>query len=130
MERLERKFGGQRCQVALYLEEIDSFKPVSSGSSKDIEKFADLLDVAIVNLKEANRTVELGEGMLYMKLQQKFPTPMLASYHRWLFENHKLECVEVLREYVVQEAEFHTRALETVHGLSTGRCGKFDKVLK
>ena len=40
---LERKFGGQRCQVALYLEEIDSFKPVSLGSSKDIEKFADHL---------------------------------------------------------------------------------------
>ena len=24
------------------------------------------------------------------------------------------------------EAEFHTRALETVQGLSAGRCGKFD----
>jgi len=42
-ERLERKFGGDRRQVALYLEEIDSFRPVRSGNSKDLEKFADLL---------------------------------------------------------------------------------------
>ena len=27
-ERLERKFGGQRRQIAIYLEEIDSFRPV------------------------------------------------------------------------------------------------------
>ena len=35
-------------------------------------------------------------------------TSMLAKYHEWSFENYKIECVEVLREYVVQEAEFHT----------------------
>ena len=35
-------------------------------------------------------------------------TSVLANYHQWLFENHKIECVEVLREYAVQEAEFHT----------------------
>jgi len=66
--------------------------------SQDIEKFADLLNVAIVNLKKAKHTMD---GMLYMKLQQKLPAVMLASYHRWFFENHKLECVEVLQEYVV-----------------------------
>ena len=54
------------------------------------------LDVAIVNLKEANCTVELGDGMLYIKLQQKLPAARLASYHRWLFETHKLKCVEIL----------------------------------
>ena len=68
--------------MALYLEEIDSFKPIHSESHEDI---ADLLDVAIVNLKEANRTTELQDGMLYMKLQQKLPASMLANYHRWLF---------------------------------------------
>ena len=44
---------------------------------------------------------------------------MLAAYHRWVFENHRVECVEVLREWVIQEAEFHSRALETVQGLTT-----------
>ena len=45
-ERLERKFGGQRRQIALYLEEIDSFKPVRYGNTRDLEKYADLLDIA------------------------------------------------------------------------------------
>ena len=44
---------------------------------------------------------------------------MLAAYHRWVFENHRVECVEVLREWVIQEAEFHFRALETVKGSTT-----------
>ena len=58
-ERLERKFGGQRRQLAIYLEEIDNFKPVHPGNFKDMEKYADLLDIAIVNLKEANHLDEL-----------------------------------------------------------------------
>ena len=124
MDRLERKFGGERRQVAIYLEEIDNFRPVRHGNSKDIEKYADLLDVAIVNLKESNRSEELKDGMLYIKLQKKLPAPMLAAYHRWVFENHRVECVEVLREWVIQEAEFHSRALETVQGLTTTKFGK------
>ena len=41
-------------KITIYLEEIDNFRPVWHGNSKDIEKYADLLDVAIVNLKESN----------------------------------------------------------------------------
>ena len=123
-ERLEQKFGGQRRQIAIYLEEIDSFKPVQPGNYKDIEKFADLLNVAIVNLKETHYPEELRDGMLYIKLQKKLPTQMLAAYHRWVFENYRIENVEVLREWIVQEAEFQMRAIETVQGLSTGRHGK------
>ena len=33
-ERLERKFGGQHRQIAIYLEEIDSFRPVRPGNFK------------------------------------------------------------------------------------------------
>lgn len=117
-DRLERKFGGQRRQIALYLEEIDSFRPVRYGNSKDLEKYADLLDIAVVNLKEANRLEELKDGLLYMKLQKKLPASMLTYYHRWIFENHKTESVEVLREWVIREAEFQTKALETVQGLT------------
>lgn len=45
-ERLERRFGGQQHQMALYLEEIDNVRPVCAGNSKDIERHADLLNVA------------------------------------------------------------------------------------
>ena len=101
-----------------------NFRPVCCGNSKDIEKYADLLDIAIVNLKESNQCEELKDGMLYIKLQKKLPAQMLAAYHRWVFENHRVECVEVLREWVIQEAEFHSRALETVQGLTTPRFGR------
>ena len=90
------------------------------GNSRDLEKYADLLDVAIVNLKEANWFEELRDGLLYIKLQKKLPASMLTQYHWWIFENHKIESVEVLREWVIREAEFQTKALETVQGL-TGR---------
>ena len=117
-ERLDRKFGGQRRQIALYLEDLDNFRPIRPGNPKDIEKFADLLDVAIVNLKEANRLEELQDGLLYMKLQKKLPATMLAAYHRWIFENRKKESVEVLREWAIQESEFQIRALETIQGMN------------
>ena len=32
-------------------EQLDLFRPIRAGKSKDLEKFADILDVAIVNLK-------------------------------------------------------------------------------
>ena len=53
----------------MYLEEIDNFKPIRPGNSKNIERYADILDVTIVNLKEANWSEELKDGMMYMKLQ-------------------------------------------------------------
>ncbi|CAG2242223.1 unnamed protein product [Mytilus edulis] len=42
-ERLERKYGGQRRQITLYIEELENFKPMREGIAKDIEHFADLL---------------------------------------------------------------------------------------
>ena len=90
----------------MYLEDIDNFRPIRPGNPKDIEKFADLLDVAIVNLKEANRLEELQDGLLYMKLQKKLPATILTTYHRWIFENRKNESVENLREWAIQESEF------------------------
>ena len=39
---------------------------------------------------------------------------MLTRYHRWIYENHKIESVEVLREWVIQETEFQTKAIETI----------------
>ena len=86
-ERLERKYGGRRRQVAIYIEELEQFKQIRSGNARDLDKFADLLDIAIINLKEANQTQELGDGSLYAKLQRKLPEAMLARYHRWIFEN-------------------------------------------
>lgn len=118
-ERLERKYGGKRRQIARYMDELENFKPIRLGNSRDIDKFADLIDITVVNLKDAGRTEELGNGSLYNKLQQKLPESMLAQYHRWIFEKSKSESVESLKEWIIQEAEFQTIASETVRGLDS-----------
>ena len=120
-DRLERKFGGKRRQIALYLEELEQFRQIRPGNARDIEEFADLLDIAMINLQEAGQHYELGNGSLYTKLQRKIPQAMLACYHRWIFENHKEESVIALRTWILQEAEFQTIAAETTRGLT----GKF-----
>ena len=70
-DRLERKYGGKRRQIALYLEELEQFRQVRLGNARDLEQFPDLLDIAVINLKEAGQQYELGDGSLYTKLQRK-----------------------------------------------------------
>ena len=117
-ERLECKFGSKRRQIALYLEELENFKPLRPGNARDLERLADLLDVTVVNLKEAGWHDELGNGSLYLCLCKKLTEAMLAHYHRWIHENGCWQSVETLREFIIQEAEFQTVASETIHGLN------------
>ena len=51
--RSDRKYGGKRRQIALYLEELELFPQTRQGQAQDIEEFADLLDIAMINLQEA-----------------------------------------------------------------------------
>ena len=81
-ERLDRKFGGRRCQLAIYLEKLENIKSIRNGNAKDLENFADVLDITIVNLREAGRYDELGNGSMYIKLQKKIPQILLSQYHR------------------------------------------------
>ncbi|MCG7879402.1 MAG: retroviral-like aspartic protease family protein, partial [Candidatus Thiodiazotropha endolucinida] len=100
------------------MDELEQFRQVRPGFANDLDKFADLLDIAIINLKEAGQYHELEDGSLYTKLQRKLPEGMLARYHRWIFENQQQESVTALRTWVIQEAEFQTIAAETVHGFT------------
>ena len=101
----------------MHLEELDQFRPIRPGNAKDLDRLADLLDVIVINLKDAGRKEELGNGSLYMKVQKKMTSTMLANYNRWVFEQKKVECVETLREWITQEVEFQTVAAETLCGL-------------
>ena len=117
-ERLERKFGGKRRQIAIYLDELERFQQIRLGNASDLEQFADLLDVAMINLQEAGQYHELGAGSLYTKLQRKLPECKLACYHRWIFENGQQESVLTLRTWIIQESEFQTIAAETFRGFT------------
>ena len=85
-DRLQRKYGGQRHRINLFLDELDNFRPVRPGNAKDLDYFADLLDMLFVNLRESKRLEELGNGSLYLKAQKKLSKTMLANYHRWIHE--------------------------------------------
>ena len=87
-----------------------------------MEQFSDLLDIAIINLKEAGLYHELGNGSLYTKTQGKLPQSMLVNYHRWIFETYAKESIIALRAWVIQESEFKTIASETIYGF-TGKSG-------
>ena len=89
-----------------------------------MEQFSDLLSVAIINLRESRQYHNLGTGSSYVKLQRRLPEMMLASYHRWIFENNHLESVETLRDWIVQEAEFHTIAAEAIKGIQNQKIKK------
>ena len=118
LQRLERKFGGHRRQVARYLEELENFYPMKGENARSLEKFADLLDVAVVNISQSEGLDDLKKGSLYLRLQRKLPDTMLTRYHRWVYENKETESVITLRKWVLLESEFHTIAEETIHGLT------------
>ena len=79
--RLERKYGGQRRQVALRSQERDRFQPIRRGHTKNIDLFADLLDTAVINLRETGGLEELLNGTLYTKLQKKIPEQKLTQFY-------------------------------------------------
>ena len=117
-ERLERKYGGKRRQVAIYLEDLNKIPQIRPGNAHDLQQFADLLEIAIMNLKETGCHNELGNGFLYGKQRTKLTESMLAKYHRWVFETQTPESVVTLKTWVFQESAFQTIALETVHGIT------------
>ena len=71
----------------------------------------------MINLKEENRTEELGNGTLYRKLLKKMPERMITQYQRWVFDKEKNENIKNLRSFMIQEAEFEMAAAKAIHGL-------------
>ncbi|XP_071095446.1 uncharacterized protein [Haliotis cracherodii] len=117
LERLERKYGGKRRQIALKMEEVYNFRPIRPGNAKDLENYAELLDITVVSLREADKNEELGDGCLYSQLLRKMTGSMITNYQRWLFELQRQESVETLREWVLKESEFQTVASEVKLGI-------------
>ena len=120
---LVRKYGGKRRQIAIHLEELDSLRPVRSGRPKELERFVDLLTVAVINIKDAGRSAELMPGTFYSRLLKKLDQPLVAQYHRWRYDRQQDESVEVLLEWSGLEVEFQITAAEAVDGLSAVSAG-------
>ena len=74
-------------QITLHLEESKNFKRIREGYERHEERFEETYDVV----------EELGNGSLYLKLQDKMTEPILSRYHRWIPENKKAQCIDSLR---------------------------------
>ena len=113
-ERLDRKFGGQRRVVARQIEQLEAFPHVRGGSARDLEKLADLLDVTVINMREAGRNAELGDSVLYSTVLKKLPESLVTQYQRYLFEQKKSPSLCMLRDWLNLESEFQVVAHESV----------------
>ena len=92
----KERFGGQWWQMTIYLEELKNLRPVRFVDSRDLEQFADILDITTLTWKKME-TGELGDGSLYLGLQKKLPEIMLTQYQRWIYEKRRQQYVETLR---------------------------------
>ena len=52
--RLFRKYGGSRRQIQSHLEELKKLQPIQDNNAKELETFADVLERAVITLKENN----------------------------------------------------------------------------
>ena len=59
LRRLKRPFIWSRRRLAVRLEELGQSPPIRSGGDQDLERFTDLLDMAVVTLKDAGMHTEL-----------------------------------------------------------------------
>ena len=80
--------------MAIYLEELENLRTVRLGNSRDLEQFVDILDIAIINLKENGNCGELGDASFYLRLQKKLSQIMLTQYQRWIYEKNRRPSVE------------------------------------
>ena len=118
-EKLQRKYGGKKRELAIFLDKLDSFPQLKTGDPRSFEAFADLLDTAVMKLEEAGRIDELSNGTLFTSLQRKLTESLIIEYQRWLADTHKDRTVETLGEWALRESDFQIRATESVHGFNS-----------
>ena len=104
--RLERKYGGSRRQVQSHLEELKKLKPIRDHDAKELETLADVLERAVITLKENGRKSDLEGGTLHTMILEKIPERLLAQCYRWLKENKQEESLESLKDWVSEEAAY------------------------
>ena len=71
----------------------------------------------MVNLKENDHQLDLEDGTLYTKIQEK----MLPQYCRWIKENQsKIKSLKKLKDKVAEEAEYQVQAAQIKKGIGSG----------
>ena len=103
--------------VARLLALILDFTPIKSGDARELERLAVLVDVTVINLTEAKRETELGDGLLYTTVLKKIPESLGTQFQRWLHKSGREPSLLQLQIWLNREAEFQTVAHESACGL-------------
>ena len=80
--RLFKKYGGSKRQIQSHLEEQKKLQPIQDNNAKELETFADVLERAVMTLKENNRNSDLEPGALHTTILEKIPEHLLTQYYR------------------------------------------------
>ena len=116
--RLFRKYGGSRRQIQSHLEELKKLQPIQDNNAKELETFADVLERAVITLKENNRNSDLEPGALHTTILEKIPERLLTQYYRWVDENKYRDSLETLKDWISEEAAYQMQATEIKNGIS------------
>ena len=118
--RLLRKYGGNPREIQSHVDELIKMKPIREENAKELERFADMLERAVINLQENDRVADLEAGTLYTIILEKLPEKLLSQYIRWVKENRRVESLITLKDWTAEEAECQIQATEIKHGLKSG----------
>ena len=116
--RLFRKYGGSRRQIQSHLEELKKLQPIQDNNAKELETFANVLERAVITLKENNRNSDLELGALHTTILEKIPERLLTQYYRWVDENKYRDSLETLKDWISEEAAYQMQATEIKNGIS------------
>ena len=84
----------------------------------ELETFANVLERAVITLKENDSKSDLQGGVLHTMILEKIPERLLAQYYRWLNNNKFQESLETLKDWVSEEAAYQIQATEIKNGIS------------
>ena len=118
--RLLRKYDGNPREIQSHVDELIKMKPIREENAKELERFADMLERAVINLQENDRVADLEAGTLYTIILEKLPEKLLSQYIRWVKENRRVESLITLKDWTAEEAECQIQATEIKHGLKSG----------
>ncbi|KAJ8040732.1 Alpha-N-acetylgalactosaminide alpha-2,6-sialyltransferase 6 [Holothuria leucospilota] len=113
LDKLERKYGGERRYLLMNLESLRCLKPIAMNDLKGLENLSDKLEIAIVSLRENKRIEEFqSDSMFYCVAKSKLPSPYIAHYKRWLGQEDREENLDSLVVWLGEEIRIRTEAQE------------------
>lgn len=71
LKSAQRKSMRTLTENSAFYSQAGKLKPIQNETPRQTEKFVDLLDIAVTNLREAKREYSLGHGTFHRKLLRK-----------------------------------------------------------